>query len=449
MSLSLGKRPRQPIDSDAYLAGRSTTPIALAPGSHIDAHRDRPARPSGYGRLRTGCRKNRDKSSELRVPASDDRPATMTILQLAKSMRPGTAGVSTHIIALSEELCKRRHTVLVASAGGSYVETLEKKALPHYNIPFDRASNPKYALSCVTRLLGLVRHHKVDMIHCHWRITALFARMLFPLVRVPFVWTNHLQDIPSGFLHRLMTFHGKCAIVVSSDLRESLVSDLKIRREDVMVVYNGVDPGRYEPLTVDEARDVRDRLGIRGFRKTICLLSRLAPVKGHKDLLRAFAGLRDRSELALVMTGTGNEQYRQELLRLAQELGVAESVRLPGYCDPREVLGISDVFVLPSYVEGFPIACIEAMIMRVPVIRTKTGGWGDMGDCCIGIDVGDVAGLGLAIEKIIGDAEGVMDMVGAAYEFVRRECTVETMCDKIERIYESRGNASPTNLIGS
>lgn len=56
------------------------------------------------------------------------------------------------------------------------------------------------------------------------------------------------------------------------------------------------------------------------------------------------------------------------------------------------MLNISDVMVLPSKNEGFGIVCIESFAMKVPIIRTKTGGYSDIIDFCIGVNYGDVNG---------------------------------------------------------
>ena len=146
----------------------------------------------------------------------------MTVLQLAKSMRPNTGGVSTHIIGLSLELTRRGHTVIVASAGGEYARDLDRHHIDHVTIPFDRAKNPLHALTSLWRLARIVRVRRVDIIHCHWRITTIYARVLSAFLSVTFVWSNHSVNIPSRFPYRLFTFPGKAAIAVSSDSHEFL-----------------------------------------------------------------------------------------------------------------------------------------------------------------------------------------------------------------------------------
>jgi glycosyltransferase involved in cell wall biosynthesis len=113
-------------------------------------------------------------------------------------------------------------------------------------------------------------------------------------------------------------------------------------------------------------------------------MGRLEPVKGFDLLLRAFAACRGQCpDWTLTILGEGRE--RQRLEALAEQLGVASYVRLPGTVgDPAPVLRRADLFVLSSRYEGFPNALLEAMALGLPVIAT---------DCAARIVRDDVDGL--------------------------------------------------------
>jgi glycosyltransferase involved in cell wall biosynthesis len=100
----------------------------------------------------------------------------------------------------------------------------------------------------------------------------------------------------------------------------------------------------------------------------VVAVGRLQPQKGFDLLIRAFASMAsDFPQWALEIVGEGPE--RQALLRLAEQLGVAERVRLPGVQkDPFALRSGDTVFVLSSRYEGFPNALAEAMAIGLPVI---------------------------------------------------------------------------------
>jgi glycosyltransferase involved in cell wall biosynthesis len=255
---------------------------------------------------------------------------------------------------------------------------------------------------------------------------------------VPFVWSNHSVNIPSRFPYRLFTFPGKAAIAVSSDSHAFLSHGLRIPEKKIHIIHNGIDLTQYTPLTSEEQDRLRARLGVPPHHRVICQVSRLSPAKGQRDLLRAFADLPDaRSTTTLILTGKEEGHFRRELLKLAEDLRISGNVIFAGYCVPREILGIADLFVLPSYVEGFPIACVEAMAMRVPVIRTTTGGWSDMKDCCIGVLPGDIDELRRRMEDVVGNRPTMHAMIERAHTFVSRKCSVTAMCREIEHVYST------------
>ena len=98
-------------------------------------------------------------------------------------------------------------------------------------------------------------------------------------------------------------------------------------------------------------------------------LGRLNPVKDHRTLLQAFARVRANRVCRLLMMGPG--PLKEELLALAQELGVAADVELGGFVDnPYGILAQADAFVLSSRNEALPTALVEALACGCPAAST-------------------------------------------------------------------------------
>jgi colanic acid/amylovoran biosynthesis glycosyltransferase len=114
--------------------------------------------------------------------------------------------------------------------------------------------------------------------------------------------------------------------------------------------------------------------------KQLFCAARLSPEKGLDFLIRCLKLLRDRGfSLRLRLAGDGSQ--RAELQRLASELNVSEFVEFLGFLNEDEIireLEASDLFVLPSFVEGVPVCVMEAMAIGVPVIATNIAGTSEL-----------------------------------------------------------------------
>lgn len=91
--------------------------------------------------------------------------------------------------------------------------------------------------------------------------------------------------------------------------------------------------------------------------------------------------------------------------------------------------------MLPSEKEGFPIGTIESFQMKKLHIRTKTAGYRDVDDCCIGIDIGDDSALAKAIEEYL-DGKDYSELIQHAYDITQKKFTVDVMADQILKIYK-------------
>lgn len=126
-----------------------------------------------------------------------------------------------------------------------------------------------------------------------------------------------------------------------------------------------VDPTRFDPATV--ARDVRAELGLAPADFVVISVARLVAWKRIDAVIRAVAGIRRR--LVLIVVGDGPE--RERLQALAAEPGTIERVRFVGRQDPPPYLAAANLFVLPSLVESFGLAYVEAMMMGLPCIGLR------------------------------------------------------------------------------
>jgi glycosyltransferase involved in cell wall biosynthesis len=164
-------------------------------------------------------------------------------------------------------------------------------------------------------------------------------------------------------------------------------------------------------------------------------LGRLDAVKGYDLLLRALARV---PGVRAVVVGEG--AARPELERLADELGVADRVQLPGWSDrPASALPGFDVFCLPSRSEGFPLSIVEAMLAELPVVATRVGSVAELvadGHTGLLLERDDLDGLAAALEHLRDDAALRARLGTAGRKRALAAYTVEHMAAAYQRLWE-------------
>ena len=102
-------------------------------------------------------------------------------------------------------------------------------------------------------------------------------------------------------------------------------------------------------------------------------MSNFRPVKRVHDVVKAFALIKEKIPAKMIFVGDGPERFSVE--KMCREIGTCkDTVFLGKVKDVEEVIDIADLFILPSETESFGLAALEAMISRVPVITTNSGG---------------------------------------------------------------------------
>ena len=157
-------------------------------------------------------------------------------------------------------------------------------------------------------------------------------------------------------------------------------------------------------------------------------IGRLVPVKGHTYLLRAFAQIKDASPSALLVI-IGEGRSRSELESLIVELGLQGRVLLPGAkSDALQYVRAFDAFVMPSLSEGLPLALLEGMSGRLPVLGSDIDSLKPILEDCGGriFPVGDVPALAAQMQALMVLDDATRASEGEqAYQYLRREHAIE------------------------
>lgn len=188
---------------------------------------------------------------------------------------------------------------------------------------------------------------------------------------------------------------------------------------------------------------LRTRRSAEPSRQTILFLGRLGERKGTFDLIKAFGLVAPRFPRSkLICAGDGSPE---PFKRLAESLGIEHRIILPGWLGPEDCAGLmadADIFALPSYAEGLPMALLEAMSWQLAIISSPVGGIPQVlkdGDNGILVAPGDAESLAVALGKLLADSTLRAKLGRAARVTVEREYSIETHIKRLSRIYERFG----------
>ena len=232
---------------------------------------------------------------------------------------------------------------------------------------------PPYCMALASRMAEVAEAYSLDVLHVHYAIphsiAALLAQqMLAPRRRLPFITTLHGTDITIVGTDRSLFPITKFSIEksdgvtsVSQDVRRHTYEVFGVSNE-IRVIHNFVNVDIYRPIPNRPNGE-----------KKLMHISNFRPVKRVLDCVRILAEVLKQTPAHLYMVGDGPD--RPEAHRLARELGIDAHVTFMGKQDHVERLFPQmHVLLMPSEMESFGLASLEAMACAVPPVATRVGG---------------------------------------------------------------------------
>jgi glycosyltransferase involved in cell wall biosynthesis len=379
---------------------------------------------------------------------STDAPRIVDIINLSSSadtllrervLAMRARGIDNHIVCMP----------------GPYVQTLRDAGIPVGTARFPRGYNPLKLAWSLFETVAYLRRVKADLVHTHCSVPGVVGRLAARLAGVPVIMHTvhgfHFHDGGRGFSHRLAIaverFVGHFTGVMLSQNRADIEQAVRhgiVPRERLLYIGNGIDVDRFPtaPVRGGEART-----------PILICVARVEPVKNHGMLIDAVRQLRDKGvDFTLWLVGGGSG--RAALEARCAELGLAAHVRFLGYRDDiPQLLAQADIGVLTSLKEGIPRAALEAMVVGLPVVATRVNGTREVvrhGDSGFLVEVGDVAGLVAALERLLANPVLRAHMGERGRRVVLSEYDEADIVNNLERIYREvlahRGLAPQTSV---
>ncbi|MGX4763130.1 glycosyltransferase family 4 protein [Holzapfeliella sp. JNUCC 72] len=291
----------------------------------------------------------------------------MKILHVNAGLENG--GGLYHIIQLLKEAkSKNAPFTLLTLAEGPVAQAAREAGIKTET--FSKSS--RYQLSILKDLKNYINEGQYDIVHTHGARANLFLSMIHRQISAKWVVTVHsdpLKDFEShGAIGKVFTKlncrslkKADGVLAVTDRFKNQLIKDIKLNPQKVSTIYNGI-AFTQNPLP---------KVAHDGF--NIINVARLVPIKGHKLLLQA---IKDTNIPNLKLHLVGDGPLEDELKQYVNEHQLSNQVEFHGYLKQSQINQLyqtTDLAVLTSYSESFPLVMLEASDASVALLMTKVG----------------------------------------------------------------------------
>jgi glycosyltransferase involved in cell wall biosynthesis len=314
-------------------------------------------------------------------------------------------GIEAYILHLSKSLSKAGHNVVIldrkyfpADPDVEYIDGVKivrliAKRFPRFNSTISFVLNQIIFAYRVKKYLAKA---DFDILQVHHSVIGLTLAITGRNLRNRLFYLSQtsrrlkkslsLLDRMALALENQLVKRIKKVIVLNELVREKLITAVKLKPENVVLIPVSIDISRFN--TNIEVGDIRQRYGL-DERVTILFVGRICADKGVEYLVKAANIVINefgykKAQFLLVgpvaQFGSGasaRSPYLSKVVKLIEDYGLKQNVRLTGALpldDLRKLYVACDIFVLPSLTEAMPTASLEAMASGKPVIGTKVGG---------------------------------------------------------------------------
>ncbi|MBI3697537.1 MAG: N-acetyl-alpha-D-glucosaminyl L-malate synthase BshA [Acidobacteria bacterium] len=360
---------------------------------------------------------------------------------------------------LGMELAARGHEIHFISYANPIRLSTESPRIHYHEVEvstYPLFQYPPYCLALASRMAEVAETAHLDLLHVHYAIphavSALLARQMLG-DRLPFVTTLHGTDITLVGADRSYLPIVKFSIE-QSDGVTSISQYLKDRtlrvfetRNEIRVIRNFVNCDQYHHNPDPQARAAYAAPQ----EKILVHLSNFRPVKRVADAVRVMARVRREIPCKLLMIGDGPDRGPAE--HLARELGVEDDVLFLGKQSRiPELLAIADLMLLPSELEAFGLAALEAMACGVPTVATRAGGVPEL--ITDGVDgllaeVGDIEAMAAHALSLLTDPARYLQVSDAARHTAESRFCTTLVIPQYEEYYREVCSRSSTRRRNS
>ncbi|MGB7680728.1 MAG: glycosyltransferase family 4 protein, partial [Candidatus Acidiferrales bacterium] len=328
--------------------------------------------------------------------------------------------------------------VIFIGGDGIFARQLRERGLQCHSIPhLVQPVHPYNDALAFGEIIAALRRFRPELVCTHTAKAGWLGRAAARLCGIPSVFTPHGWSMVDRRTCRERT-HLRWAEIIASNFSSKIINVCEFERD--LARGCGIGPDHKLEVVMNGIPDVglRERANAAVQPPTVVMVARYEKPKDHKTLLYALAGIRNLEwKLILVGGGSGEADAR----RMARDLMLNDRIQfLSSSNDVPSTLALSQIFVLTSNFEAFPLSILEAMRAALPVVATDVGGVRESvcdGKTGILVPKGGVHATREALRLLIGAPELRNRMGAAGRAFYESSFTEAHMVARTMKIYEA------------
>ena len=313
-----------------------------------------------------------------------------------------------------------------------------------------RSPHPLRDLQALRHLIRIIRAGNYDIVHTHTSKAGFLGRIAARHCKTTLVIHSPHGTILEGYFSSFVTKFYAYLERITAPLTKRIICltareidqylQAKIgHRDQYVVIYNGINIDTFSTMT-QPRQEIRNSLNLTQEAVVCITVGRLVPVKGQINLINAFPKvMAQHPNTHLLIVGEG--ELHKELLQQVNHLNLTKNIHFLGWrSDIPNLLGASDIFVLPSLNEGLGLVLLEAMAQHLPTIATHVGGVPEVvedGKTGLLVPAQSPHALTQAINQLIASPTQRQEMGEAGYQRAVNTFSIETTVEKTENIYRT------------
>ena len=290
-----------------------------------------------------------------------------------------TGGAKTHIFTLMKGLSGKVESKIICFIKDTFYDEAKKRGIDIEVYPQEKRSD----LSVVSKLSDEINNGKYDLVHAHGARANFICMFLKKKIHVPMVTTIHsdyMLDFKDSFYKNLIyTTLNKMALkkfdhyICVSDNFKKMLEDRGFDKKKIHVLYNGIDTEEKIEYIPKTAFLEKYKINYNG-ELLVGIAARLDKVKDHETFIKACKEtLEVNPDIIFLIAGDGDEKKKLE--EMAKSYNIEKNIYFLGFVrDKYSFMNAIDINVLTSISESFPYVILEAALLSVPTVSTKTGG---------------------------------------------------------------------------
>ncbi|WP_252216017.1 glycosyltransferase [Clostridium sp. VAP41] len=290
----------------------------------------------------------------------------MNILYLNNSVHLG--GDTKCILKLCKGFNSKENKIIIASNGGKMQNEFESIGITHFKIGDVEDKSLINIIKTINKLKYIIKSENIEVIHSHHRMTTLLAKIASKFTGVKVIHTQHLC-IKDKFKLTKLALKNLQTITVSDAAKRILIEKSNLNKENITTIYNTIETECKNKKVDNKLIDLKKK----GY-FIVAQVSRIIDYKGVYDFIEVAKQTNlENQKIKFVLIGDGPEL--NNLRNTIKQNKLDELIYLLGAKDNViEHLKYIDLLLLCSYIEGLPLAPLEAFSQGIPVIATNING---------------------------------------------------------------------------